>query len=145
MPVLNASTPQIVRFRRDWIMGSVVMVNVNREPPDRFAESLATVLSHKDCKPQRLQHPVCRQGKCQHGVKGDYCGNDSDCISTLTCHWSQCACVACYQLLYATIIVVMTVIVFYHYSVSVKLVLQNVTITKVPFIYVTSVFKSLLL
>ena len=58
MPVLNASTPQIVRFRRDWIMGSVVMVNVNWEPPDRVVEPPATVLLPPD-----LDHAVCCQGK----------------------------------------------------------------------------------
>ena len=59
----------MIQTRRDWIMLFVVMVNVNREPPDRVAESPATVLC------------LCRQGKCQRGAYHDYCGQDSDCIS----------------------------------------------------------------
>jgi len=31
--------------------------------------------------PDGLEHPVCRQGKCQRGVYKDYCGQDSDCLS----------------------------------------------------------------
>ena len=55
----------------------VVRVDVNREPPRRVAESTVTVL----IKPTGLDHPVCRQGKCQRGVYKDYCGKDSDCLS----------------------------------------------------------------
>ena len=40
---------------RDWIMLFVVMVNVNREPPDRVVEPPATVVLPPD-----LDHAVCR-------------------------------------------------------------------------------------
>ena len=39
-----------------------------------------------DCNtPDGLDHPVCRNGKCQRGVCKDYCGQDSDCISGYHC------------------------------------------------------------
>ena len=55
----------------------VVMVDVNQEPPDQVAEPPATVLY----VPPGLDHAVCQKGKCQRGVAGDYCGQDSDCLS----------------------------------------------------------------
>ena len=39
-----------------------------------------------DCKkPDGLDHPVCRKGKCQRGVCMDYCGQKSDCLPPFVC------------------------------------------------------------